>query len=429
VAERALELLSVYRELGSPEKARGALERAAKLAIDAQAVRAALADLYRDLQDHGALAALLAEEAGRTSDRRQRIGLLRDAAEIHLTHRNDPAQAAPLLQQAIELDADDQKLRLRLAQALFAAGNNEEALAVLREQIARYGARKPKDRAQAHFQLARVLLATSDQAEALRELDAASKIDPAHPGIMQMLGRVAMEQGDFDRAERMFRSLMLVVGRDDDPEAPSKTEALLSLSELSVRRGDEARAQELIESAFESSAESGREAVALEAALRNRGRHDLLARALQGRLEQVLSPTEAASALADLVVLHAEHLGGLESQRGGFRERAQVIERLLEDNADKGNDTAWAALGRIYDHLGESDAEARILERRLSRVGSLAPPADPHLYFRLARTKLAQPASLEEGLTLLAKALELRLDPAQAQQVLATLRVPDALQP
>lgn len=429
VAERALELLSVYRELGSPEKARGALERAAKLAIDAQAVRAALADLYRDLQDHGALAALLAEEAGRTSDRRQRIGLLRDAAEIHLTHRNDPAQAAPLLQQAIELDADDQKLRLRLAQALFAAGNNEEALGVLREQITRYGARKPKDRAQAHFQLARVLLATADQAEALRELDAASKIDPAHPGIMQMLGRVAMEQGDFDRAERMFRSLMLVVGRDDDPEAPSKTEALLSLSELSVRRGDEARAQELIESAFESSAESGREAVALEAALRNRGRHDLLARALHGRLEQVLSPTEAASALADLVVLHAEHLGGLESQRGGFRERAQVIERLLEDNADKGSDTAWAALGRIYDHLGEADAEARILERRLSRAGSAAPPADPHLYFRLASTKLAQPASLEEGLQLLTKALELRLDPAQAQQVLATLKVPDALKP
>lgn len=427
IAERALELLGVYRDLGTPERARPALERAAKLAIDASAVRAALADLYRDLRDHGALAALLAEEAGRASDRRQRIGLLRDAAEIHLTHRDDPAQAAPLLEQAIELDPDDQKLRLRLAQALFAAGRNDDALGVLREQIQRYGARKPKDRAQAHFQLARVLIGSGDQAEALRELDAASKIDPAHPGIMQMLGRVAMEQGDFDRAERMFRSLMLVVGRDEDPEAPSKTEALLSLSELSVRRGDEARAQELIESAFEASAENGREAVALEAALRNRGRHDLLARALHGRLEQVLSPAEAASALADLVVLHAEHLGGLDANRGGFRERAQVIERLLDDAPERGSDTAWAALGRIYDHLGEADAEARILERRLSRAGSTAPPSDPQLFFRLARTKLAQPASLEEGLAFLSKALELRLEPALAQQALATLKVPDAL--
>lgn len=426
IAERALELLSVYRELGSPERARPALERAARQAIDAQAVRAALATLYRDLSDHAALAALLADEAGRTSDRRQRIQLLRDAAEIQLVHRNDPALAAPLLEQAIELDPDDQKLRLRLAQALFLAARYPDALGVLREQIQRYGARKPKDRALAHFQLARVLLASGEEGEALRELDAASKIDPAHPGIMQMLGRVAMEQGEFDRAERMFRSLMLVVGRDEDPEAPSKTEALLSLSELSVRRGDESRAHELIESAFEASSESGREALALEAALRNRGRHDLLARALHSRLEQVLSPAEAASALADLVVLHAEHLGGLEQNRGSFRERAQVIERLLDDSPELGGDQAWSALGRIYDHLGESAAEARILEQRLSRAGAAA-PSDPDLYFRLAKTKLADASTVSEGLSLLGRALDLRLEPAQAQRALDGIEVPAAL--
>jgi golgin subfamily B member 1 len=428
IAERALELLAVYRELGTPERARPALERAQRVAIEAQAVRAALATLYRELSDHAALAALLAEEAQRTPDRRQRIQLLRDAAEIHLTHRSDPAQAAPLLEQAIELDPDDQKVRLRLAQALFLAARYPDALAVLREQIQRYGARKPKDRAQAHYQLARVLLATNESGEALRELDAASKIDPAHPGIMQMLGRVAMEQGDFDRAERMFRSLMLVVGRDEDPEAPSRTEALLSLSELSSRRGDEARAQELIESAFETSSENGREALALEAALRQRGRHDLLARALYGRLEQVLSPSEAASALADLVVLHAEHLGGLETNRSSFRERAQVIERLLEDSADRSGDGAWSALGRVYDHLGEASAEARILEKRLEHAGA-APPSDPDLYFRLARVKLSSPKSLEEGLTLLGKALDLGLEAATAQPVLAGLKVPEGLLP
>jgi tetratricopeptide (TPR) repeat protein len=58
IAERALELLAVYRELGAPERGRPALERAARLAIDAQAVRAALATLYRELSDHEALASL-----------------------------------------------------------------------------------------------------------------------------------------------------------------------------------------------------------------------------------------------------------------------------------------------------------------------------------------------------------------------------------
>jgi tetratricopeptide (TPR) repeat protein len=421
-AERALELLSVYRELGAAEKARPALERAARLAIDAQPVRAALATLYRELGDHAALAGLLAEEAQRTSDRRQRIQLLRDASEIHLVHRSDPAQAAPLLQQAIELDPDDQKLRLRLAQALFSCARYDDALVVLREQIQRYGARKPKDRALAHFQQARVLLAIGQQAEALLELDAASKIDPAHPGIMQMLGRVAMEQGELERAERMFRSLMLVVGRDDDPDAPSKTEALLSLSELSLRRGDEARSQELIESAFEASSENGREARALEAALRHRGRHDLLSRALHGRLEHVSSPSEAASALADLVLLHAEHLGGLEQRRESFRERAGAIEHMLEQDPGRGDDQAFAALGRIYDHLGDSAAEERILELRLAHGGgSSAPPADPDLYFRLARSKLSNDATLSEGLALLEKALDLRLDAGQAARALASV--------
>ncbi|RYZ07978.1 MAG: tetratricopeptide repeat protein [Myxococcales bacterium] len=418
VAERALSLLSVYRELGVAERARPALERAARQAIDAQAVRTALAALYRELADHAALAGLLAEEAQRAPDRRQRIQLLRDAAEIHLTHRDAPAEAAPLLQQAIELDPDDQKLRLRLAQALFFASSYEQAEGVLREQIQRYGARKPKDRAQAHFQLARVLLASHRETDALGELDAASKIDPAHPGIMQVLGRVAMEQGDFERAERMFRSLMLIVGRDDEG-APSKTEALLSLSELSARRGDEARAQELIESAFEASSENGREALALSAALRQRGRFDLLARALHTRLEQVLTPAEAATALSDLVVLHAEHLGGLEQRKASFKERAQVIERLLEDGPEVGDDVAFAALGRIYDHLGEGAAEERVLELRLSRAGTSAPPADPDLYFRLARSKLSSAATVGEGLALLTKALDLKLDPDDAQRALA----------
>jgi golgin subfamily B member 1 len=418
VAERSLSLLSVYRELGVPEKARLALERAARQAIDAQAVRSALATLYRELGDHAALAGLLAEEAQRAPDRRQRIQLLRDAAEIHLTRRDAPAEAAPLLSQAIELDPDDQKLRLRLAQALFLAASYEQAEGVLREQIQRYGARKPKDRAQAHFHLARVLLASSREADALVELDAASRIDPAHPGIMQVLGRVAMELGDFERAERMFRSLMLVAGRDDDGSAPSKTEALLSLSELSARRGDDARAQELMESAFETSSESGREALALEAALRQRGRHDLLARALQSRLEQELSPAEAATALSDLVVLHAEHLGGLEERKSTFKERARLIERLLEDGPDLGDDSAFAALGRIYDHLGDGAAEERVLELRVSRASASAPPADPDLYFRLARSKLASAATVAEGLSLLTKALDLRLDPAEAQRAL-----------
>ena len=202
----------------------------------------------------------------------------------------------------------------------------------------------------------------------------------------------------------------------------SKTEALLSLSELSVRRGDEARAQELVESAFETSSENGREALALEAALRSRGRHDLLARALEGRLAHVTTPSESAAALADLVALHAQHLGGLEERKSSFLERARAIERTLEENVERGTDQAFAALGRIYDHLGDSSAEERILELRLSHSGAASSPlADPDLFFRLARSKLGDRETLGEGLALLERALDLRLDVGQAARALANV--------
>ena len=141
--------------------------------------------------------------------------------------------------------------------------------------------------------------------------------------------------------------------------------------------------------------------------------------ALHGRLEHVASAVKRP-APADLVVLHVEHLGGLEQRKESFRERARAIERMFEQSPGSGSDSGFAALGRIYDHLGETAAEERILELRLSSsLGSSAPPVDPDLYFRLARSKLSNEATVAEGLALLEKALDLRLDAAHANRALA----------
>src|SRR5262249_24776213 len=149
--------------------------------------------------------------------------------------------------------------------------------------------------------------------EALVELDAASKIDPAHPGIMQMLARVALQQGELERAERMFRAVLLVAGNDDDPRAPGKSSALFALSEIAAKKNDPGRAEEFLESAFETAQASQREADALETALRERQRYDLLARALETRLSERREARVAARALADLAALHAEELGDIEA--------------------------------------------------------------------------------------------------------------------
>lgn len=418
LAERALRLAHAYVSAGLRKRARARLEHAASTAMDAGGVRRKLAELYREAGEWGPLAELLASEAQRASETKTRLSLLREAATLHVEKRREPAAAVPLLEQALELDPDDSALRLTLSDALLRGQRYEEASAVLRHQVERYGNRRPKDRALVHFQLARVALAAGQRGEAITELDIATKIDPAHPGILQALARLAFEEGQLDRAERMYRALLLVLGREGEGEAPSRAEALLDLSEIAVRKDDPLRATEFVESAFETALESAREAEALERALRQRGRHELLARALETRLSTAMAPEQAARALSDLVLLHAGSPEAATPLRQRFQARAETLKQQFLEQGTV-DDEAWAALGRIYDWLGDADAEAEILERRVTaRLRAAGDDADPEPLYRLAEVRLTESRRKAQGIELLERALSIRPDYARAEKML-----------
>jgi tetratricopeptide (TPR) repeat protein len=419
LAERALRLASAYVAAGMRQRARARLEQAATQAIDASAVRKRLAELYREARDFTALAALLANEAERAPDSRARLELLREAARLHLGERDAPAEAAVLLEQAVRLDPDDSALRLLLSDALGRAGRFDEAREILQAQIERYGARRPKDRALVHFALARVCLAAGLRAEALGELDVATKIDPAHPGILQLIARLAFEEGQLERAERMYRALLLVLGRGDDPDLPSRAEALLDLSEIAEQRDDAVRAGEFVESAFEAAHESSREAAALERVLAARGRHALLARAIELRLRGDVEPEHAARALGTLARLHAEHVGDLGAVASRLGERARAVHAALDERGSD-DEAAWGALGGVYRLIGDGDAEARVLERRVAvwvEADELPPDAVEPLY-RLSQVRLANPETRAEGLRVLERVYDLKADPERAETML-----------
>jgi tetratricopeptide (TPR) repeat protein len=415
LGERSLRLAAAYTTLGDARRARECLEHAQQNALETAAVRRRLGELYREARDYSALAALLEEEARRALEAPARLAYLREAATLHVDERRDPAAAVPLLEQAVELAQDDAELRVSLALALHASDRNEDAARVLREQIQRYGARRPKDRAQVHFELARVLLAAAHEQEALAELEAASRIDPTHPGITQLLANVAFRQGELDRAERMYRALLLTAGKDEN--GPGRTEALVALGEIAARRGDSSRAAEFLESAFESALESEREADLLETALRTAGRPRDIARLLEVRLAKKLAPERAARALAEFAALKLE-----ADETAGFpqllaRARGVLAELKRERSQDDG---AWSALGRALDTLGDPEAVASVLEERVAlSARSSRPPADASLFYRLAAARLREPASRTQGLELLERAVDLRFEPAEAERLLA----------
>ncbi len=418
LAPRALRLAEAYVHADAPETARLRLEAAAATALEAAPVRQRLSELYRESEDWTPLAELLAQEATRTSESGRKLSLLMEAANLHMRKRNDPVSAVDLLTQAVEIEPDDAGVRRALADAHSRAGDFDAAVEVLRAQIEQYGSRKPKERALVHFQLARVSLSAGRRAEAIAELDVANKINPAHPGILQALAQLAFEEEQFDRAERMYRALLLVIGRDDDEDAPSRAEALLDLSEIAARKEDDLRAGEFIESAFEAALESERESEALESALGTRKRYDLLSRAVESRLERAPNAETAARALSDLAFLYAEHLGGLTAVEDRLRERAGELEGELSSTGAS-DDRAWEALSRVFDWLGDADAEAKVLEHRIASGGRpKATRAGAEPYYRLAAIYFASGEQGERAVEVLERALELCADVNRAEQLL-----------
>ena len=305
----ALRLAAALADAGRKDLALERVEHtAAELPDDAE-VHARLVALYREGERWASLAELFARDAEREPTAAGKIARLREAAELHLARRGDPAAAIPLLERAAELAPDDAPIRLTVCQALREVGRPEDAARSLRALVERYGTRRPKERALVHAELGRAVLAAGDRAGALAELDAATKIDPTHLGIRHLYADVALEDGQLDVAQRMYRALLMVLPRPKHAETPalSRAEVLLRLADIAERQGAAASAAESIESAFAAAAESDGERAWLERELRSRGRWDLLARAIEARLSAIVDPAAAAALYDELASIHERH--------------------------------------------------------------------------------------------------------------------------
>lgn len=300
-------LSRVYVASGDPDRARAVLEAQLASGGDAGELRADLAALYRESGRWEPLAALLAEPA---DGRAPSAADLREAAEILHRRLGAPERAVPVLESAVAASPDDRGLRIALADALRGAGRLDEARALLTSLIESYGRQRPAERGHAHHQLALIARANGDLPEALAQLDLASSIDLGHAGTFRLLGELAREAGQLDRAERAFRALLLIVRRQSAPsdDLPLPGEVLLELYRIARDLGQHDRAAETLETAFEVASRSDVDAARFERALKAMGEHEVLLRALRSRLERVREPAARAAVLADTAELLDAHL-------------------------------------------------------------------------------------------------------------------------
>jgi tetratricopeptide (TPR) repeat protein len=421
----ALRLATAYVELDRSDRARACLEQvlcSGPDLEDAEAVRTQLVALYRRDAVWRPLVDTLSAQAQATEQRGARVALLREAAAITRTKLGAPTEAADLLELAATSDPSDGGLRLELAALLEGLEQWGRAAGVLRDCIALFGERRSKERALLHRRLAQALLRASDIAGALAELRLAAKMQPAHPGILHDLGRVALEADQVDLAEQTFRALLLALRRPADGGAGvSSAEVLLELGRIARRKGSDARAADLVDSALDAALDAGEDPRRFGQALRELGRPDLVVRTLMRHVERAGDVATRAIALRDLVDLWASDLGrdpelGLRLQRC-----ARVIDGDLE-RARSADGGAWAALWAVHAGLGN---EAWLLERHDRLVPALqeaidrmAPGPDrARLQVALASMLAAQPAQADAAVALLSSALEEAPDSGEASEL------------
>lgn len=243
-------LADVHEQLGDKPAAAVALERALVIDRGNAEVRPRVRQLYEVTQAWEKLALHLVVDAELVSDVEEQVALLCRAAETHAKKRNDPTQAALVLEKASALKPDDRELLLALCDAYSASGKGKAAAEVLEKIVESYGGKRSKELAEIHRRLADAHIADGNTAKALEELDKAFRIEPGNVHVLKALGTVALQVEDLKRAMQMFRALLLQKLEADSPI--TKAEVFFHLAEVHNKQGEKPKAIQMLERAIQA---------------------------------------------------------------------------------------------------------------------------------------------------------------------------------
>ncbi|HEY6882000.1 MAG TPA: tetratricopeptide repeat protein [Polyangiales bacterium] len=379
-------LAQAQQAAGSVDAAIRNLEAGVKEAPEAYELRDLLAELYETHKRYEPLAALLAESATRTGDPQLLLAYARKAAQLYARELHAPERSVAVLARAVSAHPEDRALKIEYVDGLIASGALTEARSVLQTMIDEFGRRRSPERAELHTRLSRVAKAEGNLEEALAQLDQAASMDRAHPSTLRALGELALEAKQLDRAERAFRTLLLLVKK------PAKTtsttgsgslyppsglepdvgaaEVLYQLHRIASELGQSDKAAELLEQAVQTAVTSESETARLKALLIDRGDAQLLLRVLELRLSQVSSPETEAEVLSDLAdVLETT----LDRKEEAFAARLKALA------SGPGVDALHVSTLRVAQALGRERAyvdAVLALEERARRKEELALASD-----------------------------------------------------
>jgi golgin subfamily B member 1 len=214
-----------------------------------EAVAAAEA-VARKREDWTTVADLVGRRYAAASDPAQRLALALELAELWKDRLGQPAQAVPLLEQVVQARPDDPRALGPLADLYAAAGRGRDAVP-LYERLAAEAkkGRVMKDVARYRQRLGHLYQLGGDADLALAAYEEAFRIDPTSVATMIGLGRLYVERREWEKARRVYRSLVLQ--NVESSVGMSKAEVYYWLGVVHVELGEKDKAKGMFQRALE----------------------------------------------------------------------------------------------------------------------------------------------------------------------------------
>jgi tetratricopeptide (TPR) repeat protein len=209
---------------------------------------AALEKLARDRRDNVLLADMLQRRL-QTTPPGERLGLLVELAELERkAGRTDAALAA--LAQAANSAPDDVRVLGPLADMFFATGRLDEA-APIYDQLATdaKAARRMKDVAKFRQRQGSILEARGDRPGAQAAYEEALRVNPTDVVTMTGLGRLYFTSGDWEKARKIYQSLVLQ--NIDSEIGVTKGEVYWALGKIHIELGQAPKAKSMFQRGLE----------------------------------------------------------------------------------------------------------------------------------------------------------------------------------
>ncbi|HSK03030.1 MAG TPA: tetratricopeptide repeat protein, partial [Kofleriaceae bacterium] len=210
---------------------------------------AELEKLARERRDGALLADMLQRRVGAVTAPAERVALLVELAELERrAGRADAALAA--LARAAQDAPGDVRVLAPLADLYFTAGRLDEA-APIYDRLAEdaKAGRRMKDVARFRQRQGGILEARGDHAGALAAYEEALRVNPTDVTTMTGLGRLYFAQEEWEKARRIYQSLVL---QNIDPDAGvTKGEVYWRLGSIFHRLGQAPKAKSMFQRGLE----------------------------------------------------------------------------------------------------------------------------------------------------------------------------------